>query len=76
MNAPNNAPTNKYRKAQRKELILEMVKKNKEISKNFLALELDVDRKTIHRDLSELKKEGLIEFIGDKRTGVWRLKNE
>lgn len=74
-NAPNNAPKNapnKLSKEQRLDIILKKVSKGISFSKNSLSEELQVDRKTIHRDLKDLSDK--IEFVGNKRTGVWRLK--
>lgn len=63
-------------KNERKDLILKKIKGGEKMTKRGFAKELNVNPKTIERDLQELKDDGLIEFIGDTRTGVWRLKNE
>ncbi len=75
-NDPKNDPK-RFSKKERKELILEKLKENnKDISYYLLLEEFGVDRSTIKRDLKELKEEGLIEFVGDKRTGVWKIINK
>ncbi|MCH8519869.1 MAG: HTH domain-containing protein [Nanoarchaeota archaeon] len=80
-NEPKNDPKmssntlKKPNKKQRKDLILRRLEENKhKVSYYLLLEEFGVARSAIKRDLNELKEEGLIEFVGDKRTGVWRLK--
>jgi DeoR/GlpR family transcriptional regulator of sugar metabolism len=41
-----------------------------------LAARWKVTEKTARRDISELKREGVIEFIGPPKTGKYRLKIE
>jgi len=52
---------------------MEKVKNNIKFTKRSLATELNVDRKTIERDLELLKKQNKIIFTGGKRTGFWKM---
>lgn len=38
-----------------------------------LAMKFKVSEKTIRRDLSHLRENNLIEFVGSKKTGEWRI---
>jgi len=55
------------------EIILEKIKNNIHFTKRSLATELNVDRKTIERDLELLKKQNKIIFIGSRRAGFWKI---
>ena len=57
----------------RVDAILELVKNNNNISMQDMANILDVDRRTIKRDLAKLKAKGLIEHIGVARSGYWKV---
>ena len=54
-------------------MILDKLKLDTKFTKRSLALEMGVDRKTIERDLEVLKKEKKIVFVGNKKTGTWKL---
>lgn len=58
---------------KRDEIILNKIQTGVSFTKRSLAVELNVDRKTIERDLEILKKEKKIIFIGSKKSGVWKL---
>jgi len=63
-------------KKERKRMILDVIKENKFTKRGF-AEEIGVNKSTIEEDLKELKEEGIIEFIGSKKGGYWRvLENE
>ena len=47
---------------------------NVAINTKYLSDEIGVNRKTIQRDLLDLKEKGLIEWYGSKKNGAWRLK--
>jgi ATP-dependent DNA helicase RecG len=68
-NVPKNVPKNSE---ERRDLILEKIKKGINFTKRELADEFNVNDKTIQRDLDKLKNK--IEFIGSKKTGKWILK--
>jgi hypothetical protein len=42
-------------------------------TRNLVGLLLVSDRNKIYNLLRSLKKEGLVEFVGYKRTGYWKL---
>jgi ATP-dependent DNA helicase RecG len=73
-NVANNVAKNVAKK-ERLEIILEKLKKNIIFSKRSLASELNVDRKTIERDLEILKQQNKIIFIGSKKSGSWKIIN-
>ena len=62
-----------YDISARKEIILNKIQNGIRFTKRSLALELNVDRKTIERDLEILKKENKIVFVGSKKSGIWKL---
>ena len=61
-------------KEKRQDFILEKIKNEEKVTISLLANEIGVNTKTIERDLEELKSKDLIEFIGEKRIGTWKLK--
>jgi len=71
-NVSNNVPKNVGRN-ERLEAILNKIKHNIRFTKRSLASELNIDEKTIFRDLEVLKKENKIVFEGSKKSGVWKL---
>jgi len=60
-------------KNERQTLILKKVK-NGTFNQRVFALEMGVDVKTVERDVEDLKDK--IEFVGAKKSGKWRIKNE
>ena len=56
-------------KEMRKEIILNLIKKNQEITNNEIAENLNLNRRTIIRDIEELKNENKIIRIGGRKTG-------
>jgi len=72
VNVGKNQPktSQKPAKNQRKEMILERIKKGFFRKRSF-ADELGMNKSTIESDLDELKSEGKIEFIGSKKGGKW-----
>lgn len=59
---------------QKKELILNHLRKNREgVMKDFRDVFPDLKPTDIHNFLQELKRSGRIVFIGNRRTGYWRL---
>ncbi len=67
VNIPVNVPVNRI------DLILELIKKNKDITIIQLAGQVKVSDKTIKRDISKLKKENIIQRIGSDKTGYWKI---
>jgi len=63
-----------FRRIKRKEVILSTIRKKQSFTLITLARELGVARKTVIRDIEDLKKEGKIRFVGSKRTGYYELK--
>ena len=74
INVANNVANNVAKK-ERLEIILEKLKKNIIFSKRSLATELNVDKKTIERDLEILKQQNKIIFIGSRKSGSWKIIN-
>ena len=82
LNVPKNVGTNvaindakNVAKNQRLEIIVEKIKNNIRFTKRSLATELNVDRKTIERDLEILKQQNKIIFIGSRKSGSWKIIN-
>lgn len=63
----------KNKKNRRRQAIIGMIAKDSHISLKLMAVKLDVNIKTIWRDLDELKSCGVIERIGDDFTGEWKI---
>ncbi|MCR4561376.1 MAG: putative DNA binding domain-containing protein [Bacteroidales bacterium] len=57
------------KKNKRQQAIIGLIKKNPAISLDTIAEILDVNKKTIWRDISELKENGVLERIGGSRFG-------
>jgi len=70
-NVPEIVPENVPEK--RLELIIEMINHNNQITIRKFAENLNVDPKTIKRDLDKLKKDARIKRIGPDRGGHWKV---
>ncbi|WP_222987062.1 HTH domain-containing protein [Psittacicella melopsittaci] len=60
---------------KRKNDILELIRESKKIKSKDISRKLNVSSSTLKRDLTQLKRNNLIEFIGTQRYGYWVLKN-
>lgn len=60
-------------KEERREIILDMIKNKAGFTHKSLADKLNVNEKTIERDLKKLKEDNKIKFIGSKRKGCWKI---
>ena len=58
---------------KRFDLIIKLIKKNKEISMLEISKLLNVNQKTIKRDIQILKVKGVIERIGPDKGGYWKI---
>ena len=72
-NVPKNVPK-KLSSEERRYNILEKIRLNEKFTKRSLSIEFGIDIREIQRDLDKLKNK--IEFVGSKREGHWRIKNE
>ena len=54
--------------------ILEKIRLNERFTKRTLAIEFMVDAKEVQRDIEKLKDK--IEFVGSKKGGHWKVKDE
>ena len=61
------------KKNRRRQAIIGMIAKDSHVSLKMMSEKLDVNIKTIWRDLNELKSYGVIERIGDDFTGEWKV---
>lgn len=66
-NVPENVPENRFNS------IIELIKKNTNISMLELSNHLEVNHKTIKRDIAKLKARGLLERIGPAKGGYWKI---
>ena len=71
INVPINVPINVQK--QRLMLVVEQIKNNAGISTAALAKILEVNEKTIKRDMKKLKKEGIITHVGPNKSGRWEV---
>ena len=63
----------KEKKKRRKQAIVGLMDKDSRISIETIAEKLDVHKRTILRDIDELKKDLVIERIGDDFSGEWKV---
>ena len=66
----------KDKKNRRRQAIIGMIMKDSRVSLRVMSETLDVNSKTIWRDLNELKSCGVIERIGDDFTGEWKVRKK
>ena len=71
-NVPNNVPNNVPK--DRRALILSEMQENTSITIKEMALNLEVNAKTIKRDIEQLKEINRVERIGSARKGYWKVK--
>ena len=64
------------KKNRRRQAIIGMIAKDSHVSLKVMSEKLDVNSKTIWRDLNELKSNGVIERIGDDFTGEWKVRKK
>lgn len=53
--------------------ILKMIKQNRGIAYDSLAVELDKDQSTIKRNIQKLKSLGILRRLGSKKKGYWEI---
>ena len=68
-----NVSKKEQKKLMRRNLILSKIRTHVPFSLVALAENLKVNKKTIERDIEELKREGKVRFIGPKRWGHYKL---
>ena len=73
--AQNEAQNFKLDILKRRERIIELIKENKIITRSNLKDILGVSKATIKRDISKLREENKIEYIGSSKNGYWEIKN-
>ncbi|MCK5449868.1 putative DNA binding domain-containing protein [Candidatus Pacearchaeota archaeon] len=71
-NVPENVPENV---PDRLETIRDFISENDKIKISELAKKLDVNEKTIKRDIEKLKERGLIERVGSAKSGSWKVRS-
>ena len=54
--------------------ILSEINKNNRITQNELSIRIGVNEKNIRNNMKKLKEQGLLERIGNTRSGFWRIK--
>ena len=70
---PFESKRSKDKKKRRIQAIMSMIVKDSHVSLAAMANQLDVSTKTVWRDLTELKEQGVLERIGDDFNGEWRV---
>lgn len=61
--------------AERKQAIIEILKKNPAITQTQLMEEMNLTRKQVQKDMRELQKEGVLVREGTNRSGRWMVTN-
>ena len=64
----------KFNVNDRKNIILKIIKETENLDTTGIARKLNVTKRTIERDLAELRKENKIEYIGSSKNGKWIIK--
>ena len=64
--------TNNQRKQQR-DILLEYIRKHPNCSATDIKKNRRISQSTVNRILAQLKKEGLIEYVGSKKTGGYKV---
>lgn len=59
------------KKRKRQQGIISLIKQNPHITAEEMAEKFDVNERTIHRDMEELKE--VIEYVGPSKGGYWKL---
>lgn len=54
-------------------LVLQLLVGKPDITSDEIAEQLKVTRRTVERNLESLKKKGIIERIGSKKNGYWKI---
>lgn len=72
VNVPVNVPVNL---SERQKQILYLMKNNTTITIHQLSEELNVNERTIRRDITSLKQLNILVRIGSDKTGEWRIEN-
>ncbi|MBO5978071.1 MAG: HTH domain-containing protein, partial [Bacteroidales bacterium] len=70
--APELNKRERYKKNKRQQGIVGLIRNNPIITMEELAEKLDVNERTIHRDMEELKQ--IVEHVGPTKGGYWRIK--
>ncbi|MBO7325498.1 MAG: putative DNA binding domain-containing protein [Bacteroidales bacterium] len=70
--APELNKRERYKKNKRQQGIVGLIRSNSKITVEELAEKLDVNERTIHRDMEELKQ--IVEHVGPTKGGYWRIK--
>ena len=73
LNVPFNVPLNLSEKEKK---ILEIIEKKHNITQNELAKKLQTTDKTIKRYMDKLKESRIIERVGSKKAGYWKINKE
>ncbi len=73
LNVPLNVPLNLSEKEKK---ILEIIEKKHNITQNELAKKLQTTDKTIKRYMDKLKESRIIERVGSKKAGYWKINKE
>jgi ATP-dependent DNA helicase RecG len=60
--------------ASKERNLLDLIKNNNKISREELANSLDISLNTVKTVILRLKKKGVLERVGNNRTGYWPVK--
>ena len=70
---PNESQKVVEKRKRRQQAIISLIIKDAKINAEIIAERLDVNKRTILRDIKELKEAGIVERIGSDKTGEWRI---
>lgn len=70
---PNESQKVVEKRKKRQQAIISLIIKDAKINAEMIAERLDVNKRTILRDIKELKEAGIVERIGSDKTGEWRI---
>ena len=70
---PYESKRTKDKKKRRIQAIMSMITKDSHVSLAAMANQLDVSAKTVWRDITVLKEQGVLERIGNDFSGEWKI---
>lgn len=63
----------KLKSQARREMIIELIKKDKKVTTKEMSIVFKVSKPTIESDIAKLRKENKLKFVGSTKSGYWIL---
>ena len=65
----------KNKRLENKDKIIKLIENNNNITLKEMALKIGISMKGVERNIKILKAEGVVERVGNDRSGCWRIRN-